>query len=86
MHMQRLLFFKNSPLRSRPYQARSWICRSSAHMYKHTHAGVCAGFSAAVDTGERRGSAGGKRKEVEGGGREKDRQSEGNGEGVRLWE
>lgn len=31
-------------------------------MYKHTHAGICAGFSAAVDTGERRGSAGGREK------------------------
>ena len=36
--------------------------RGSAHMYKHTHAGVCAGFSAAVDTGERRGSARGREK------------------------
>lgn len=49
-------------------------------MYKHTHAGVCAGFSAAVDTGERR-------EEEERGGMGWEcgceRRSEGNGEGVR---
>lgn len=55
-------------------------------MYKHTHAGVCAGFSAAVDTGERRGGALEEEKRGGGGGDgggERDRQSEGNGEGVR---
>lgn len=50
-------------------------------MYKHTYAGVCAGFSAAVDTGERRGSTGGREKRWSGS--ERDRRSEGNGEGVR---
>lgn len=30
--------------------------------YTNTHAGVCAGFSAAVDMGERRGSTGGREK------------------------
>lgn len=35
-------------------------------MYKHTHAAVCAGFSAAVDTGERRGSTGGREKRWKG--------------------
>lgn len=45
-------------------------------MYKHTHAGVCAGFSAAVDTGERRGSTGGREKRWSGGGRVRDGERE----------
>lgn len=51
-------------------------------MCKHTHAGVCAGFSAAVDTAERRrGDHRRKRKELEeverGVGVRRDRQIEG---------
>lgn len=58
------------------------VAHTHTHMYKHTHAGVCAGFSAAVDTGERRGSTGGRERRWWGDG-ERERQSEGNGEGVR---
>lgn len=36
-------------------------------MHKRTHAGVCAGFSAAVDMGERRGNTGGREKRWGGG-------------------
>lgn len=55
-------------------------------MYKHTHAGVCAGFSAAVDTGERRGSTGGIEKRWRWRGvSERDRQSEGNGDWGDGW-
>lgn len=64
-------FFTFHPfLRSRSCKARSCIVHGSKRMYKRAHAGVCAGFSAAVDTGERRSRRGGehwrKRKEVEG--------------------